>query len=93
MAPALPSVLEIEGEVIRGNTPQGDQWDSAFADALKERRFTYVIIDPDSDVFIVPRLAKEYGYQYVGRLVSARRQVLGLAHSWAPKADVYARPS
>ena len=93
VAPALPSVLEIEGEVIRGNTPQGDQWDGAFAEALRERRFTYVIVDPDSNVFIVPQLAEKYGYQYVGPLFPPGDKYWDWRTGWAPKADVYARPS
>jgi 4-amino-4-deoxy-L-arabinose transferase-like glycosyltransferase len=91
VAPSLPAVLEIEGEVIRGNTPEGDQWDGAFATALKERRFTNVIVDPDSDVFVVPRLAEQYGYQYAGPLFPPGDKYWEWRTGWAPKADVYVR--
>ena len=61
-------------------------------EAIRARQFTYIIVDPDSDGFIVPLLAEAYGYVHVGPLFPPEDVYWAWRTGWAPKAEVYARP-
>jgi hypothetical protein len=92
LAPDLEAVVELEGEQVRPSTPEGDQWEGELAGALVARRFTYVIVNPDIDGFIVPLLATDYGYDDIGPLFPSGDVYWSWRTSWAPRAEVYARP-
>lgn len=92
VAPDLGAVVEILGAQSRPITPEGHQWSDDLARALMSRRFTYVIVNPDIDGFIVPQLASDYGYKDVGPLFPPSDVYWSWKTSWAPRAEVYVRP-
>lgn len=92
VAPDLEAVVEIQGEQVRPSTPEGDQWSNDLAAALKARRFTYVIVNPDLDGFIVPQLCDAYGYVDAGPLFPSTDKYWEWRTGWVPKAEVYVRP-
>jgi hypothetical protein len=91
VAPDLAAVVELQGEQQRPSTPEGDRWADDLAAALLAKRYTYVIVNPDSDGFIVPQLAAAYGYEYVGPLYPSDDVYWQWRTGWAPKVDVYVR--
>jgi hypothetical protein len=92
LAPDMAAVVELEGEQWRPSTPEGERWEGDLAEAIRARQFTYIIVDPDSDGFIVPLLAEAYGYVHVGPLFPPEDVYWAWRTGWAPKAEVYARP-
>jgi hypothetical protein len=91
-APDLEAVVEMQGEQVRPSTQEGDEWSGALAGAIVGRRYTYLIVNPDVDGFIVPQLATIYGYIDVGPLFPSGDIYWSWRTGWAPKAEVYARP-
>jgi hypothetical protein len=85
-------VVELQGEQERPSTPEGDQWSKDLAAALIAGRFSYVVVDPDIDGFIVPQLATVYGYVDAGPLFGPDDVYWAWRTSWAPKAELYVRP-
>jgi 4-amino-4-deoxy-L-arabinose transferase-like glycosyltransferase len=92
VAPDLEAVVELQGEQVRPSTPEGDQWGNALGTAVVNRQFTYLIVNPDIDGFIVPQVARAYGYVDLGPLFPPGDIYWSWRTSWAPKAEVYARP-
>lgn len=92
IAPDLGAVRELEGAFGGTGTQEGSDWDGMLAGALVQRRFTYLIVDPDNSAAIVPLLADAYGYEHVGPLFPEGDIYWAWRTGWAPKADVYVRP-
>lgn len=93
VAPDLGAVRELEGAFGGTGTQEGSDWDGMLAGALVQRRFTYLIVDPDNSAAIVPLLADAYGYERVGPLFPEGDIYWAWRTGWAPKADVYVRPN
>jgi hypothetical protein len=92
VAPDLEAVVELQGEQVRPSSPEGEEWSLELARALRERRFTYLIVNPDLDGFIVPLLADAYDYVHVGPLFPPGDKYWEWRTGWAPKAELYVRP-
>jgi hypothetical protein len=92
VAPDLAAVVELQGEQERPSTPEGEQWSKDLGAALAARRYTYLIVNPDNDGFIVPQLANAYGYVDIGPLFPPQDVYWAWRTGWAPKVEVYARP-
>lgn len=92
VAPDLAAVVELQGEQVRPSTKEGDDWGNQLSDALREGRFTYLIVDPENDGFIVPQLADAYDYVDVGQLFPPGDDYWRWRTHWVPKVEVYARP-
>jgi len=92
LAPDMAAVVELEGEQWRPSTPEGEGWENDLGAAIRARQFTYLIVDPDSDGFIVPQLADAYGYVHVGSLFPTEDVYWAWRTGWAPRVEVYARP-
>jgi Dolichyl-phosphate-mannose-protein mannosyltransferase len=92
VAPDLGAVSELYGVFGGGGTPEGTQsWDGQFAQALVERRFTYLIVDPDIGAAVVTDLAGDFGYKDAGPLFPPGDKYWDWRTGWAPKAEVYVR--
>ncbi|GAC1316294.1 MAG: hypothetical protein NVSMB2_09010 [Chloroflexota bacterium] len=92
VAPDLGAVRELEGAFGGTGTPEGSDWEGMLAGALAQRRFTYLIVDPDNSASIVPLLADAYGYERVGWLFPEGDVYWAWRTGWAPKADLYVKP-
>jgi hypothetical protein len=92
VAPDLAAVVELQGEQERPSTPEGDQWSKDLAAALESRRFTYIIVNPEIDGFVVPELATAYEYRDVGPLFPSNDVYWQWRSTWAPKAELYVSP-
>ena len=94
VAPDLDAITEVTGSTSGGGgTPEGiKNWDAQFSAALSARRFAYVIVDPDIAAAVVTELATAYGYKHVGPLFPPGDVYWAWRTSWAPRAEVYARP-
>jgi hypothetical protein len=92
VAPDLGAMLELQGAFGGVQTPEGEQWASQYVAALQERRFTYLIVDPDVNAPMVVNLATELGYQHVGPLFPPNDVYWLWRTGWSPRAEVYARP-
>jgi hypothetical protein len=91
VAPDLAAITELTGATSGGGgTPEGTpSWEGQFASALEQRRFTYLIIDPDVAASILTDLATDFGYRDAGPLFPPGDIYWSWRTGWSPKAEVY----
>jgi hypothetical protein len=94
VSPDPDAITEVTGSTSGGGgTPEGvKNWDAQFSEALQAGRFTYIIVDPDIAAAVVTELATAYGYKDVGPLFPPGDIYWAWRTTWAPRAEVYARP-
>jgi hypothetical protein len=94
VAPDLDAITEVTGSTSGGGgTPEGtSNWDAQYGEALQGRRFTYLIVDPDVAAAVVTEVAAAYGYKDIGPLFPPGDVYWAWRTTWAPRAELYARP-
>jgi 4-amino-4-deoxy-L-arabinose transferase-like glycosyltransferase len=90
--PNLVTVAEIMGEYSDGATPAGDAWRSALRDALADRRYDYVLWDPQEDRSEIFFALRGTDYVDVGPLFEPEDDFNGWksrltpdVHVWVPR--------
>ena len=96
--PNIGALLELTGGYGGGMTPQGGQWLGELGNALQQRRYQYVLLDPEATDFFLTTLVRESGYVRAGPLFPVGDQLWTWRRSAndtpaglfiTPKADVY----
>jgi hypothetical protein len=87
--PAYGSLMEIGGAVGRFDPAIGGPWEGALADALRARRYDYVLLDPTSNAFFLKGAAEDNGYVDSGPLMPAGDEFYLWRTGLTPDAHVY----
>jgi hypothetical protein len=92
--PEPGAVHEVMGGYGGPGTPEAGQWMADYRAALAEHRFTYVVVDPDLEVFWLADVAREMGYVDQGLVFPASDQfwLWRTRGGWVPKAQILVRP-
>jgi hypothetical protein len=83
------SVDELAGGFGGTILPEGAAWLQAYAEALKTRRFSAVVLDPESVEFFLASIASSNGYIDTGPLFPPGDDIYQFGSKYVPKAHVW----
>jgi Dolichyl-phosphate-mannose-protein mannosyltransferase len=87
--PFLGAAGELVGAYGGGPVPEASSWLNDVERALLERRYDYVVLDPDSFMYFIKGWVEGAGYVHVGPLFPPDDQFWAWRSGRTPKAEVY----
>ena len=87
--PFLGAAGELVGIYGGGVTPAGDAWTTDLRQALAQRKYDYVILEPDSFMYFVKGVVESGGYVDAGPMFPPDDEFWLWRNGRTPKAEVY----
>jgi hypothetical protein len=83
------SIGELQGIFGGRPRPQASLWTTAYAQALDERRYDEVLLDPDGVLPFLSDTTRDHGYVDSGPLIPAGDEFYRLASPYLPRVHVW----